>query len=266
MIFSIELDEKKLNEYIEKTILSVLEQNYKDLEYILVDAGSTDGSREIIEKYRNKISKIIYQSDKGPADGLNKGFAYATGEIFGFLNSDDELLPNSLNIIGGYLKANPQIDIVSGCGYFIDSNGMRIKRIVPSHLTPWLYIHGAVSVFQQGTFFRANSFKKAIGFNIHNKTCWDGELFLDMAILGARHSTIADDIANFRLHSEGITGSGRLLNSYQKDSLRLFYKVARRERIMIWDQISDFLAKTIKYSSGHSYPFQYALIALNKRK
>ena len=75
--------------YLEQTIISVLNQDYENVEYIVVDPGSTDGSRDIIEKYRNRIQHIIYERDVGPADGLNKGFAVATGDVFYFINSDD---------------------------------------------------------------------------------------------------------------------------------------------------------------------------------
>jgi len=73
-------------------IESVLNQDYENLEYILVDPGSTDGSRDIINEYKNRISTIIFQPDSGPAEGLNNGFLKATGEIFGYLNADDILL------------------------------------------------------------------------------------------------------------------------------------------------------------------------------
>ena len=78
-------------QYIEDGILSILEQGYPALEYIIVDGGSTDGTREIIDKYRDRITKIIYEPDNGPAEALNKGFKLATGEIMGWLNSDDRL-------------------------------------------------------------------------------------------------------------------------------------------------------------------------------
>ena len=82
-------------EFLERAIRSVIEQDYPDVEYIVVDPGSTDGSREIIEKYRSRISKVILEPDTGPANGLNKGFAAATGEIFGYINADDAFLPKA---------------------------------------------------------------------------------------------------------------------------------------------------------------------------
>jgi len=76
----------------------VLNQTDSDVEYIIVDPGSKDGSRELIDSYGNRIIKV-YEPDNGPADGLNKGFMRATGEVYGFINSDDFLLPNALKQI-----------------------------------------------------------------------------------------------------------------------------------------------------------------------
>lgn len=242
-------------QFLEQAIVSVINQDYSNVEYIVVDPGSTDGSREIIEKYRSKIGRVVYEKDAGAADGLNKGFSYATGDIFGFLNSDDELLPSALSRITAFFKANMKADVVSGCGYFTGSDGTRLRRIVPSKLTPWLYVHGGVTVFQQGTFFRASYFKKVGGFNIENKTCWDGELFLDMGLAGARFATIGDDLAHFRLHEGGITGSGRMEEKYRKDTERLFSKGTGRER-NAFDGIQDKLARIVKGLVDPAYYFR----------
>ena len=85
--------------YLERAIISVVEQNYSNIEYIVVDPGSTDGSREIIEKYRSKITIVILDPDKGPTDGLNKGFAAATGDIYAYINADDALLPGAVKSV-----------------------------------------------------------------------------------------------------------------------------------------------------------------------
>lgn len=252
-------------QFLEQAILSVVNQDYQNIEYIVVDPGSTDGSREIIEKYRSKISKVVLEEDAGAADGLNKGFALATGDIFGFLNSDDELLPNALARIADSFNDNPRADVISGCGYFTDSAGVRLRRIMPSKLTPWLYVHGGVSIFQQGTFFRASYFNKVGGFNIENRTCWDGELFLDMAIGGARFTTIGDDLAHFRLHEGGITGSGRLEEKYQKDTMRLFTKATGRERNS-FDTVQDIAARVMKGLIDPAYYFRRASSIIARQK
>ena len=116
-------------QFLEQAITSVIQQNHPDIEYIVVDAGSTDGSRDIIATYQHKIDKAVLEKDNGAADGLNKGFSFATGDIFGFLNSDDELLPDALARVMDFFHDHPEVDVVSGCGYFIDSKGVRIQMV-----------------------------------------------------------------------------------------------------------------------------------------
>ena len=78
--------------YLERALQSVLTQSYPDVEYIVVDPGSSDGSREIIERYRSRLAGVVLEPDNGPADGLNREFAQASGEVFGHPNPDDVLL------------------------------------------------------------------------------------------------------------------------------------------------------------------------------
>src|SRR5271170_7307769 len=93
--------------FLERAIRSVLEQDYPDIEYIVVDPGSTDGSRDIIDRYRSQISKIILEPDTGPANGLNKGFAAASGNIFGYINADDAYLPGAIAKAVSAFRARP---------------------------------------------------------------------------------------------------------------------------------------------------------------
>lgn len=111
--------------FLEEAICSVLEQGYPNVEYIVVDPGSTDGSREIIERYSDRIDKVIFEPDEGPADGLNKGFAHASGDVFGFLNSDDVLEPGALSGAARYFEARPEVDVVSGHSWIIDEEGRK---------------------------------------------------------------------------------------------------------------------------------------------
>lgn len=233
------------SKYIRKCIDSVLSQNYQNFEYIIVDPGSTDGSREIIKSYGDSIVKV-FEIDNGPADGLNKGFSHANGDIYCFLNSDDEFLPEALSKIAEAFLFFSKAAVISGCGYFVDSMSIRLKAIVPTKLTPMRYALGAVTIFQQGTFFRREWFDRVGGFNTNNRTCWDGELFLDMALAGARFETIGADLAYFRLHDDSITGSGRLNAPYMLDSERSFSKVFNRRRTSA-DRLLILLARIDKW-------------------
>lgn len=215
--------------FLEQTIRSVVGQDHGELEYIVVDPGSTDGSRDIIERYRPQISTVVCEPDKGPADGLNKGFSLATGDVFGFINADDVLLPGALRKVADYFRENPEADIVCGCGFVIDESGRVTARKIPTRLSKRLYAYGAVTFFQQGIFFRKRAYRAIQGFNPENRSCWDGELVLDMLINGERAGILHEDLGAFRIHGSSISGSGRLGEIYRQDCRRLFAKAMGRE-------------------------------------
>lgn len=216
--------------FLEQAIRSVVGQNYGELEYIVVDPGSTDGSRDIIDRHRAAIATVVYEPDNGPADGLHKGFSLATGDIFGFINADDALLPGALRKIADYFEEHPEMDIVCGCGFVIDESGKPTFRKIPTRLTTRLYAYGAVTFFQQGIFFRKSAYRATQGFNPANRSCWDSELLLDMLIKGKSVGILHEDIAAFRIHGASITGSGRLVEIYRQDCRRLFVKAIGREK------------------------------------
>lgn len=195
--------------FLEKAICSVIDQDYPHIEYIVVDPGSSDGSRDIINRYRGKIDRVIFEPDRGPADGLNKGFQYATGEIFGYLNSDDILLPGAVSRYASAFQKK-DADVISGHAYSIDSSGNVLKRLFSHRFDPAGYVYGACILIQQSTFFRASAFRATSGFNVANRVSWDGELWFDMAMAGARFSRIGGYWSCFRMHPESITVSGRL--------------------------------------------------------
>ena len=218
--------------FLEQAICSVINQDYPDKEYIVVDPGSTDGSREIIERYRDRIDKIIFEPDEGPADGLNKGFAQATGEIFGFINSDDALLPGALSRVARAFAENPEVDVILGYVYQVDGNGRLIKRIRTGKINPKRFVYGGVNFAQQGMFFRAHVFRRVGGFNIKNTTSWDGELALDMALSGARFAVLDEYIAIFRLHDRSASKSSDMdrMKRVVENHERCFVKAMGRNR------------------------------------
>ena len=250
--------------FLRQCMDSVLNQNYPDIEYIVVDPGSTDGSREIIESYGDRIVKV-FEKDSGPADGLNKGFSLATGDIYGFLNSDDILLPNAFKIVSKTFLSNSKFDAINGSGFIINEDGSIAYRIVSSKFTTSLYLLNAVTVFQQATFFKAKFFNKVGGFNIKNKTCWDGEFFFDIAEAGARFKNIYDDLAYFRLYPTSISGSGRLYTQYQKDHLRI-YKEATGRDFNWFDKVFCIAMRPIKWILTPAYLYQRFLSVYSSSK
>lgn len=214
--------------YIATAIESVIGQDYPALDYIVVDPGSTDGSRDIIASYGDRIATVLLDPDKGPADGLNKGFAAARGDIFGYINADDMLLPGALARVAAAFAAHPDADVILGNGWMIDADGTVMRGVQSSRFSRTGFGLGAMTFFQQGKFFRAGAFRRVGGFNIANRTCWDSELLIDMAVAGANIRNIPDRLGNFRLYGETITGSGRLAEAMRIDVARVAAKALGR--------------------------------------
>lgn len=211
-------------EFLEQAIRSVIEQDYADIEYIVVDAGSTDGSRDIIERYRDRITTVIFESDRGPADGLNKGFAQATGEILGYINADDAYLPGALSRAAAAFRARPDVEVICGHGYIVDRDGNPTKRFRSDPFDTRRYALGGVTIMQQSTFFRRTAFAAANGFNIDNKTSWDGELMLNMGLARMRFAVVHEYWSIFRIYADSISGSQRMADESRRNWDRYFEK------------------------------------------
>lgn len=234
-------------DFIEACIESVLDQDYNDIEYIIVDAGSTDGSREIIDQYSSRIAKVIFESDEGPADGLNKGFRCATGDIFGYINADDILLPGAISkIVESFIRLR-NADVLCGNGIQLDESGAAVMKLFSTKWSLRRYAYGVSNAVQQSTFFRREVFKQAGGFNIDNHTCWDGELLVDMALSGAKYSLLQSFIGGFRIYVDSISGSGRLQNIYYKDQNRINKKILGRA-LNNKDKLLSLLFRVEKYA------------------
>jgi glycosyltransferase involved in cell wall biosynthesis len=224
-------------QYLKECIDSILTQTDCELEYIVVDPGSTDGSRELIESYGDRIIKV-FERDDGPADGLNKGFARATGDVYGFINSDDYLLPGALKRVTEFFLTNSAGSFMTGYGFTENEYGERTS-VRPSVLTVDAMLNRAAIMFQQTTFFNAEQFKKVKGFNQQNRTCWDYELFLNLLQSNATHKVITEKLAVFRIHQGSISGSGRLEDAYFSQLDDLFFKHYQRRR-SIFDMARTF--------------------------
>lgn len=214
--------------FLEQAIRSVLDQGYGDLEYIIVDAGSTDGSREIIEKYRRRIATAIFEPDRGPADGLNKGFARATGEIYGYLNADDYFLPGAFERVAQWFRGS-NLDVIIGHCTIVDERGAVRRYSYSDRFDLTAYAYGQAQLMQQSTFFRSAFLNKVGGFNSENKVSWDGELLVECGLVGARFATVNELLGAFRVYPESISGSAGLLDAISCEHDRLFMKIMGRE-------------------------------------
>lgn len=217
-------------QFLEQCIESVLKQSYDNFEYIVVDPGSIDGSREIIERYRSKIDHIIYEPDRGPADGLNKGFNLASGEIYGYINSDDYYLPNAFSKIVQFFQEHTEVDVVSGNAQVINTKNEILRYIYSDKYSLLGCAYGYSVLIQPSSFFRSIAFHETTGFNIENHINWDGELFIDMKLKQAKFKRINESLSAFRIHENSITGSGKLEDDRKISADRLFQKIVGRNR------------------------------------
>ena len=143
-------------QFLEQTIRSVLDQDYPNLEYWVIDGGSTDGSLEIIQKYTDRLAGWVSEPDRGQAEGINKGLARATGDVVAWLNSDDLYYPGAVQAAVAALAANPQASFVFSDVESIDEAGQPFHRMHYGHwgLTDLMRfrIIGQPAVFMRHTF------------------------------------------------------------------------------------------------------------------
>lgn len=176
-----------------------------DWEHIIVDPGSTDGSREIIEANRAHFSHIVFEQDNGPADGLNKGFALATGTHGFFINSDDFILPQAFDAFADLTEANPSSDIILCGGWVVDADGNPIRRVKPTQASLEGLLNGSSTMFQQGMLFSMPAYRSVGGFNIKNRICWDFELLCDLMGSGCQVVRSSHRVGAFRVYSGAIS-------------------------------------------------------------
>jgi glycosyltransferase involved in cell wall biosynthesis len=190
--------------FLEETILSVLGQDYPNLEYLIVDGGSTDGSLDIILRYADRLAWWVSEPDRGQTEAINKGFAHAKGEIFAWLNSDDTYLPHAVSEAVQYLQQHPEVGLVYGDANFIDERG-RVLGKFPARQTDYRRLRrGYVHIPQQAAFFRAELWRKVGPLDPTFYFAMDYDLWVRIA----RRSKIVylpRLWANFRLHGSAKT-------------------------------------------------------------
>jgi len=210
--------------YIEDTIRSILSQGYPNLEYFIVDGGSTDGTVDIIRKYEAQIAGWISEPDKGVYDALNKGFARATGEVMGWLNASDMLHPNGLFVVGGVFAALKEVQWITGRPTKFSAEGELIETMDLPRWSRYRFLAGANRYIQQeSTFWRKSLWERA-GGRVDASLRAEGDFELWVRFF--RHAKLYPVdalIGGYRLHPDALGNSD--LESYE----RACNKIAERE-------------------------------------
>lgn len=226
--------------------MSVLAQGH-EVQHCIVDPGSTDGSRELIEGWMSDPNVIgLLGPDRGPADGLNKGLSAIDGDIWMYLNADDELAPGSIQRVIDAHRAQPQVDVLIGNGWTIDDAGVPIEYVRSDRFSPRRYALGAGTVLQQATSFKSKSTSSRVHFNPENRYNWDTELLFDLHRTGARFGYLDESIGYFRLQPLSITMSGEHEVALAAERARLI-RTVRGHRVF---RLLSPIARAAKYARG----------------
>jgi glycosyltransferase involved in cell wall biosynthesis len=208
--------------YIEESIQSILDQNYPNLEFLILDGGSTDGSQVIIKRYSNHLAYWHSRHDAGQTDALIQGFYRATGELMGWLNSDDILLPGALFHITQAYKSHPKGCLFAGDILLIDENSKIIRCLHTPRTTALFARYGYFAMAQPGSFFTRKAYEDVGGLHIEFNSIMDADLYFRMLNNHAQYVKINTWVSGFRLHPLSKTV---LHNSKSKTE----YELARQE-------------------------------------
>ena len=188
--------------FLEETILSVLNQDYQNIEYIIVDGGSTDSSLDIISKYEGRLAWWVSEPDDGQTHALNKGFTRANGKILAWLNSDDTYEPHAVSEAAAFLTTHSGAGMVYGDANLINENGENLGKF-PARQTDYNRLkRGYVHIPQQAAFFRADIWKQVGPLDSTFYFAMDYDLWVRIARIAPIHY-LPRTWANFRLHSSG---------------------------------------------------------------
>ena len=212
-------------QFLEATMRSVLEQDYPNIEYIVVDGGSTDGSADIIRKYADRLAWWVSERDHSQTEAINKGFAHATGDIHAWLNSDDTYTPHAIREAVEYMQAHPEVGMVYGDSDYIDEQGRVIGRFRAAQTDLRRLLQGYVHIPQQSSFWKGDLWRKLGPLDPAFHYAMDYDLWVRFTADGAVIRYTPQLWANFRIHLEGKTVA--TTNGCWPEMLKVYRRMGR---------------------------------------
>lgn len=189
--------------FLERTILSVLNQHYPNLEFIIIDGGSTDGSLEIIRQYEAHLSYWVSEADRGQTEAINKGFRRATGDYVAYQNSDDVFAPNALWAVARAWQADPETDVFFGNMYIIDEQDRVLEEMRVLPFSAGCQVYEGMQVFNQSLFIRRTLLEKTGWLDESLRFVMDYEVVTRLGLLPhVRFGRVADFWGGFRVQPD----------------------------------------------------------------
>lgn len=231
--------------FIEWTIKSVLDQKYPKTECIIKDGGSTDQTKEIIDKYRSKLAYYKSSKDKGQTNAINIGFSHSTGGIMAYLNSDDMLMPGALHFVNNYFRNHPNVDVIYGHRLIVDENNMQVGRwvIAPHSNKVISYLN---FVPQETLFWRRSAWVKA-GKSLDEslKFAMDWDLIMRFIKSGAEIVRVPYVLGMFRYHKA--QKSQTIISTGKKEIFKIRHKYNKEgiaEKIIHFSIIINYILRS----------------------
>ncbi len=225
--------------FIVHNINSVNNQSYDNIEHIIIDGGSSDGTRELIKNNKSRLLKIISEPDKGIYDALNKGISISTGNIIGILHSDDLFVDQEvLNLVNQTFVSNPDVEVVIGDILFFDkSTSNQKKRVIRSgKFKPWMLRFGFMPA-HTATFLRRSAIKKLGNYRNNYESAGDFEFFIRIfKVNKLRYNFLNKIIIKMRLGGTSTSGmrsylrtSSEILKALKQHNIysNIFFVLAR---------------------------------------
>jgi glycosyltransferase involved in cell wall biosynthesis len=204
--------------FLERAIRSVLDQNYTNLEYIIIDGGSRDGSVEIIKKYEQHLAYWVSEKDQGQSDALNKGLKFCSGDIIAWLNADDYYEPGVLETVSNWFIKNPEKNILVGAcrmfGVGVLENMIQPKTVNKGTLTAYWQSYFVPP--QPSIFFSKSMLDKVGILDTRLHYAMDLDLWLRMSRY-EEFVCIPEVLSNYEIHTESKSGSGDGFDKFEKE-------------------------------------------------
>jgi len=207
-------------DFLEKTIRSVLDQGYPQLEYIIIDGGSSDGSVDIIRRYADRLAFWCSEPDRGQSHAINKGLSRATGVLMNWINADDVLFPGALHRVAETYRRRPNADLYVGQHARSGPDG----RIIHASAVPLRAAlaprYKVTPLGQQSTFFTARAYRRVGGVREDLHMVMDNDLYQRIFLSGGRLARVAGMVGLIREHPQAKTS--RFLPAGRQETRRLW--------------------------------------------